>query len=270
MASEKPKTDMVKAIDDATTQINEALAKCNATALAQLPALKQAVTLAAGVQHLRKALTDEIMDKVFMPLQGSPLGFVTDKDKDGGYSREIVRECVLEAMIKGAQPVNNEFNIIASRCYIAKNGVKRMVQSWPGLSGLAVTPGVPVMAGDKGAVIAMRATWLLNGKHMELYRGATKDKDGVVEDNRICVRVNGGMGPDAIIGKAERKLYKAIYELLTNGALTIDDDDNDAINTTGEDVPASQPPAPTPPAAGARAQEGKAPQSEPAADDLPT
>lgn len=269
MANDKPKTDMVKAIDDATAQINEALAKCSSTVLAELPALKQAVTLAAGMQHLRKALTDEIVDKVFMPLQGSPLGFITDKDKDGGYPREIVRECLIEALIKGAQPVNNEFNIIAARCYIAKNGLKRLVQTWPGLSALAISPGVPQMAGDKGALIAMRATWLLNGKAMELYRGQVKDSDGVVDDTRIAVRVNAGMGPDAIIGKAERKLYKAIYELLTGGAVSIED--NDAIDAAGESVPAS--PTPPAPAAtpGAQAPEGKAPapKREPG-DDLPT
>lgn len=242
----QPGTDIVKAIDDATEQIQQALAKCNASALAELPALKQAVTLAAGVQHLRKALTDDIMQRVFMPLQGSKLGFVTDQDSKGGYDIATVRDCMIEGMIKGAQPINNEINIISGNCYVAKNGLKRMVMQWPGLTNLCLTPGVPQAAGDKGALIAMRATWRLNGKPMELYRGQTKDADGVVDDTRIAVRVNSGMGPDAIIGKAERKMYKAIYEILTGGAITVDD--GDAIDTVGETVASAGPtPAPAAP-----------------------
>lgn len=233
-------TDIVKAIDDATTEIESALERCNTAALAALPALKQAVTLAGGVQRLRRALSDEIMQRIFMPLQNSPLGFLTDQK--AGYDVDTVRDCVIEAMIKGAQPVNNEFNIISGRCYIAKNGLKRMVMQWPGLTNLVVTPGVPVLAGDKGALIAMRATWNLNGERQELYRGQVKAEDGSVDDTRIAVRVNSGMGPDAIIGKAERKLYKAIFEMLTGHSVTLDD--GDAIDTVGQTVASN--PAPVP------------------------
>ncbi len=244
MASEqKTGTDIVKAIDDATAQIEEALVKCNSAALADLPALKQAVTLAAGIQHLRKALTPEIVQRVLMPLQGTPLGFVTDKDRDGGYPDEVVRDCAIEAMIKGAQPINNEFNIISGRCYIAKNGLKRLVMTWPGLTNFRMTPGVPTLAGDKGALIQMRATWMLDGTPMELFRGQTQSKDGVLDDTRIAVKVNSGMGPDAIVGKAERKMYKAIYELLSG--LTVED--GEAIDTVGEVVNSKPTPAPAEP-----------------------
>jgi hypothetical protein len=227
---------LVKAIDDATTEIEAALERCNASALAALPALKQAVTLAGGVQRLRRALSDDIMQRIFMPLQNTVLGFLTDQKQ--GYDIATVRDCVIEAMIKGAQPVNNEFNIISGRCYIAKNGLKRMVMQWPGLTNLVVTPGVPEMAPNSTALIAMRATWIQDGKRQELYRGKT-----ATEDTRIAVRVNAGMGPDAIIGKAERKLYKAIFEVLSGHSVTIDD--GDAIDTVGQVVAASEP-APVP------------------------
>jgi hypothetical protein len=236
--------DIATAIEEATPRIEAALVKCNATELASLPTLSKAVRLAAGINELRKALTSEIMERVIMPLQGSPLGFVTDKDKDGGYPPEVVRDCMIEGMIRGLQPVNNEINIISGRCYAAKNGMKRLVTTFPGLTDLRITPGVPTLAGDKGAVISMRATWNLNGQPMEIYRGIQKDKDGVVtDDTRIAVRVNSGMGPDAIIGKAERKIFKAIYELVSGASIP----EGDEIDTVGEVVQAGPTPPPAPP-----------------------
>jgi hypothetical protein len=263
MASEA----IVKAIDDATAEIERVLEKCAPAALAQMPAMRQAVTLAGGVQALRKALSDELVGRVFMPLQGSPLGFLTDKDQNGGYPIATVRDCLIEGMIRGLQPVNNEINIISGRMYAAKNGVRRLVMHWPGLTDLRITPGVPQMAGDRGALIAMRATWKLNGTPMELYRGQTKSADGVIEDSRIAVRVNSGMGPDAIIGKAERKIFKAIHEILTNGTTTLED--GEAIDTVGETVTAETPraeasPPPAPPEQdGRRIRIGKKEEPQP-------
>lgn len=247
---------IVNAIDDATTEIDQALTKCNAAALAELPALKKAVTLAAGVSQLRKVLTDNLVEKVFVPLMGTPLGFCTDRDDKSKpeYPLAVIRDCMIEGMIRGLQPVNNEINIISGRCYATKNGLRRLVSTWPGLTDLAVTPGVPVMAGEKGAVIAMRATWRLHGQPMELVRSCRKNADGEVEDNRIAVRVNAGMGADAIIGKAERKLFKAIYDLISGSTLTLIDGEAESIDTIGEAVAASSEPTPAP---APPAQDGK-------------
>lgn len=249
MSEQKTGTEITKlSINEATAEIERVLDACDAAKLAQLPALKKAVVLARGVYDLRKALTDDIVDRVFMPLQGTPLGFVTDQDGKAGYDIATVRDCMIEGMMRGLQPINNEMNIISGRCYAAKNGLKRLVLTWPGMTNFRMTPGVPTLAGDKGALIQMRATWMLDGKPMELFRGQTQSKDGVLDDTRIAVRVNSGMGPDAIIGKAERKMYKAIYELLSG--LTVED--GEAIDTVGVVVNSAPTPAPAEPA-----QDGK-------------
>lgn len=257
MASEqKTGTEITKklSISEATQEIERVLTACDSATLAQMPALKKAVTLARGIYDLRLALSEEIVETVFMHLQGTPLGFITDKDKDGGYPVAVVRECLIEAMLKGLQPINNEFNIISGRCYGARNGLERLVKDWPGLTDLRWTPGVPQMAGEKGALVSMRATWKLGGRDMELYRGQTKRKnekgEEEVEDTRIAVKVNSGMGPDAIIGKAERKMFKAIYSILTGGKVSIED--GEAIDTVGEVVNSKPTPAPAEPS-----QDGK-------------
>jgi hypothetical protein len=63
-----------------------------------------------------------------------------------------------------------------------------------------------------------------------------KDGAGTITDLRIPVRANAGMGRDALIGKAERKMLHRIYQRL-HGAFGLDDTDvgeAGALVTTGE------------------------------------
>jgi len=221
-------------IEVVSKTIEEAISKCSPSSLVDLPSLSQAVSLAKGIRTLRETLSSALMAHVFMPLQGSPLGFLADKV----YDESTVKECLIQALIMGLRPINNEFNIIGGKAYAAKNGLERIVRSWPGLSALTIDLSVPQMAGDKGAMVAVRASWLLNGKRCEYSRQQSKTEDGEMFDNRIAVRVNSGMGADAIHGKAYRKTYKGILDLLSNGALSIDD--ADAIETVGVAVPQAQ------------------------------
>jgi len=114
-----------------------------------------------------------------------------------------VKECLIEATIRGVRPVNNEFNIIAGRCYLTKNGVAHLLREFPGLTDLRPRFGVPKMVGEKGALVAASAAWKLNGK------------PDSIEEREYPIRVNAGMGADAVLGKATRKLYAAIYAQLT-------------------------------------------------------
>lgn len=251
----------------ATNEIEKVLESCNALALKEMAPLTQAVALATGISQLRTILTPEIVKQVFLPLQGSPLGFVTDKDKDGGYGAEVVRDVMIEAMIAGFRPIGNEINIIAGRMYGAKAGFMRKVQEFPGLSDLRIVPGVPHFVGDKGALVPMHATWRLNGAQMELVRDAKKLPDGNVSDTRIAVRVNAGMGADAVIGKAQRKLLKAIYDTISGATLTVED--GDVLDTIGESVSSEPAPAPAPPEADGRRIKIKGNGSSPK-NDTPT
>lgn len=250
--------DKLATIEQAEREIEAVLKQCNAMELKEMPAIKQAITLSCGMTALRRALTDQVMREVFMPLMGSPLGFKTDRDNltqrdlDEGkkpYGIERIRDVLAEGMIRGLYPVNNEINVISGQCYGAKNGFARLLKEYPGLTDLHVTPGVPHMAGDRGALVPMHATWRVNGKDYEMVRDVTKDATtGVVHDTRIPVTVNKNMGPDAIIGKATRKMYKAIYDLITGSTLTIEDGEiSEAIPTEGVVVNPEPSPAPAPP-----------------------
>lgn len=230
-----------QAIEKAVTDIQKVLETCNVTALAAMPVLSQAVTLATGVNQLRHALTEDIVKAVFVPLQGSPLGFVTDKDRDGGYPAAVIRDCVIEALVQGLRPIGNEFNVIAGRMYAAKNGLMRLVQEFPGVTDLQIIPGVPAMT-DKGALVPMRLTLRRDGKPLELVRELRKAADGTLDDTRIPIRLNAGMGVDAVIGKATRKILKAALDMLRGNTMVMAD--GDAIETVGEIVQTQAPVSP--------------------------
>lgn len=224
------------AIDKAKAEVNRVLESCTMDRIIAMPAFDQAIVLATGYKALRAALTDEIMQELFMPLCGTKLGFRTDLDsKEKGYSVHIVRECVIDAMIQGARPVGNEFNIIADQAYFTKEFFERKIQELEGLTDVIDEPGVPQMAGDRGALVPYILKYTYKGTRGQIVRGISTDKDGVATDTRICVRVNSGQGADAILGKAKRKIYCQLYKRLTGSKIS--DGDVDVIDTTGESVP---------------------------------
>lgn len=165
-----------------------------------------ALRVAYAVGRLRAELTADVM-KHIMLLQNSSLGFRTDKKE--GYPLEVVRDCLIEAVLRGGRPYGNEFNIIAERCYLTKEFYTRFVPCLPEVTEVSVSLGVPRMAGDKGAIVDCTATWKLAGRGQSLNTSPGKPV------REIAVRVNAGMGADAILGKATRKAYKAIHDQIT-------------------------------------------------------
>lgn len=181
----------------------------------------RALATASAVSTLRDLLTDDVMKSV-MQLQNTSLGFMTDR-KDAPYSVSVVRDCLIEAVLNGVSPVGNEWNIIAGRCYITKNGMRRKLANIAGLS-YTITPSLPkTSANGDGAAIIMTLDWTYNGKteHKEL---------------PLAIRVNRGMGTDAIIGKATRKAASWLYEAVTGTFVNEGDITDDSISVEAKPV----------------------------------
>lgn len=196
------------------------------------------LALACAVVDLRAALTEEVMQPI-MSLMNSPLGFLTDKDpskpvqKDGKwetpkpYGVDTVRDCVIAAKMLGFRVVGNEMNIISGKFYPAKAGFRRKLtdgKSFPGLTDFRDTYEVPRLS-NGGAIVKARATWKRHGAEDSL-------------EIEIPVRLNAGMGSDAALGKAERKLCKRVHDILL-GMSTPDADvetDGQTINVKSEVV----------------------------------
>lgn len=219
------------ALIQASSKIEEIVARCRPEHITALPPTLQTLVLAKGMHDLRQAMTKEVVDKLFMPLQGTKLGFRTDKDKDGGYPWEIVRDCVIEAMLRGFRPIGNELNIIGGNFYATQEAFDRKVTEFPGLTNLELRPGVPVLK-DGGALVPYEASWLLDGKPDCISCNVTKTPEGEILDRRIPVRVNSGQGADAILGKAKRKVLARIYERISGVRIP----EGDVVDTVGEAV----------------------------------
>lgn len=170
--------------------------------------MTRALRIADAMQEMRQLVTQETLKKV-QALQGTDLGFRTDKDKEGGYPFETLRDVVIEAAIRGYSPAGNEFNVIGGRFYATKNGLERKVREFPGLTDLKLTEGVPQTM-SQGALVEYHASWKLNGNTDEIHCWQNGPSD-----TRIAVRVNSGMGIDAILGKAKRKMLARIYARFT-------------------------------------------------------
>lgn len=167
--------------------------------------MERTYILAEGMAKMKAMLTPEIM-KPIMALQGSSLGFRTDKDSAGGYPLDVVREVAAEAFLRGFRGVGNEFNIIANRFYAAKDGCRRQVLEYPGLSEFEYEMSFPRDEGGK-AYVEFVARWKLDGRPDELVRAGK---------TALSIRRNTGMIDDAVLGKAERKMFAAILSRLNN------------------------------------------------------
>lgn len=186
----------------------------------------KAFVQARMLQSLREQLKGPLMQDI-MSLRGTPLGFLTDRDggktvKRGDkevklpeYSEEVTRDCVVAALFEGYRLVNNEFNILASKMYPAKNGVHRQIEEFPGLTDLETDIGVPEVRG-KCWVVTAKARWKVNGEPMSVEK--TQREDG---DYRIMLPMYSTDKPATVLGKAESQLFRAIWKRLTGSELSI-------------------------------------------------
>ena len=202
--------------------------KMNDTVLAvigndKLMGFQKAFQMASAIERLNELLTDEYM-KPIMQLQGTALGFKTDKDlvknpsgkgylKGEGYPIEIVKRCLIEAVLNGYQPTNNEFNIISATMYPTKNGLERKANEWVGLK-YSVVSSIKSFDQTKGsALIDSHIKWSLNGEPSDI----------IIP---IPIKIDMYTSVDAVLGKAKRK---ALAWLLSNisGEPVVDGDVED-------------------------------------------
>lgn len=160
---------------------------------------QRAYMLASATEQLREMLTPEYMAPI-MKLQGSRLGFRTDKDKSDGYSMEQVKDCLIDAVLQGVQPSGNMFNIIAGNMYITKEGYHHLLSKVPNLR-YQISFELPRIKETSSAICAI-IKWSFGGNER-------------TEKLDIPIRVNTGMGTDAIIGKATRKARHWLYSTIT-------------------------------------------------------
>src|SRR5262245_22908917 len=213
-------------IDQTAQRLDEAAARyqgeIDSPGLGQL---RRSMLLAHAISRLQAAL-EPLKDRIML-LQNSPLGFLTDRDPSRSgkagqqvtpYGWDVIRRCVVQALLGGFNRTGNEWNVIAGKFYGAKNGWERKLREVPGLTDLDVRPGIPTQHNGLTCV-RVGASWRMEGRRQELI-GA----DGQL--GRVFAIITAGPStPDTTVGKALAKAYRAIYQRVTGTRTTAADAD---------------------------------------------
>lgn len=222
-----------------------ALGQLSVDAREQIAAAKEdewtrTALIAASTQRLLELMTPPVV-AMFRQLQNNALGFRTDKTE--GYSDAQLKPVLVQALLLGLRPTNNEINVIGGNLYAAKEGCRRLCREL--VQGLEFIPGIPeihyqdpiTMQGRNGeytvrrcvAYVPCRLRYRIDGRQCEdVYEG----------DYRIVCKVDGG-SEDQAIGKAERKAYMRLYQKLQGLSLG-EEVEESAIDTTAQRTDAFQ------------------------------
>ena len=192
---------------EAIARLNDLTSSNQLATIQQMPAFERAIALSDAMGELRAAMEPVLPS--LLPLAGSGLGFAVDKK----YKPEEIRDGLVEAALRGALPVGNEFAIISGKPYMQKAFFERVLP--PLVKDLVLHPPAIVEQKNNTAHVTYQATWKV---------GAHEDSIHFDAKAPLLIKVNAGMGADAIFGKAERKLLAAVYKKVT-GYSTPDTDD---------------------------------------------
>ena len=208
-----------------------------------------ALCKANALATLRRLITPEIMQQAVLPLQGTRIGFLTDRDndRDGPYPEGVVKDAVIEAMMAGVPLIGNRFNILGKRFYLTREGVAFKLDRFPGLT-YEITPAIPTderppeyvrMPDGKSvlkkgeATVCVSVTWKV--------AGADKEENCRLLSFRVSV--NRGMSTEAVQGKAWCRAAKWLWTKVSGYDVAVTDGEGVTIDVPAEDVtPAPEPP----------------------------
>lgn len=188
-----------------------------------------AFEVAAAVDALRSYLDQPEIKARILGLMNTPIGFRTDRDpkikkwsqkeakeiSPTAYSYDIVKDCVVEALLRGLGLVGNQFNIIAERFYCTKEGFEHLIKKLEFVTDFRPVIGIPAQK-PGGAIIECSATWLQHGKQQSAHASIP-----VKGDEKYS-------SADQYIGKATRKFFKRCYEMMSGNSIS-DGDTEDSI-----------------------------------------
>jgi hypothetical protein len=214
----------------ANAQQHEIAVKLNQSVLSvigedNMAGFEKSFQIANAMAFLRENLTDEVM-KPIMAMQGSKLGFKTDKDTSGGYPMNVVRDCLIDASLTGVNTHGNQFNIISGIMYITKEGYGELLKKVKQTNGLkyVIKHSVPKVDASKTfATVESTVKYII---------------DGVTEEETLTFSIKGNAyaTADAYLGKAERKARAWLFNQVSD--IEVSDGDVEDIEVT---VVSSQP-----------------------------
>lgn len=182
--------DLAKKIDQIVKEVSNLPFNTNPFELA--------IIQSNAISTIEILFTDEAFEVIFK-LQNKKLGFLTSSKE--GFTKPIVKACVIEALLIGVRVIGNEFNIIEGKCYITKEGFSYLLRTIPELT-YDIIQYPPKTIEGVGKQITNKIKYTYKGKTTE-------------REISFIVKENSGMGTDGLNGKAERKVKKWLYNEIT-------------------------------------------------------
>lgn len=187
-------------------KVNEILQHTSQIAIQENP-FTRGLMMANAMQQIEAALTPEIMAPV-NKLFGSPIGIRCDK-KD--YSDDVKKRIFVEATLGGWGIVGNQINVIGGNLYVTKQGYLPRLRAMDGLS-FTYPFKHRIPAKDPNTLTTSVST------EMEYVWQGKPYKEVLT----YPVIRNDGQSNDAILGKADTKMCRWLWNKIT-GQETIDD-----------------------------------------------
>ena len=188
-------------------KVNDILVHTQQISLQSNPIIKGLMQSNAMMQ-ISELLTPDLMKPV-EKLAGSPMGFKTDKV----YPPDIIKRIFIEATLGGWGIVGNQINVLGGNMYVTKNGYLPRLRKIEGLKfTYPFKHGLPVRTESGG--------WTITTQMEYEYRG-----EKCKETLTYPVIRNDGQSSDAVLGKADTKMCRWLWQKIT-GEETNDDAGN--------------------------------------------
>ena len=209
--------------------------------------MTRAVHTARAMQIARKYVEQNV--RYLVDLQGSELGFLTDKKDGEKYTAAELVDPLTSALVLGVPLVGGCAMVLAKRLYITSPGWEHRFRetedmSWPEIRIGEIEhidePRYVDLPKEKqyvhrGQLVKDRSVpgtarvecWarVVYGKieHQVTFFDRRSTEGGM--DERLIIKVNRGMTDDAVIGKARARLYKALWRQAMGVGLDAPDDE---------------------------------------------
>ena len=209
--------------------------------------IERAVAVATGLQLCRQLVRDKL--ELFKSLAGSQLGFAVDnpgKTTDAQYI-----DAISQALLEGVQPTGNHFAIIAGRYYLQLPGWEarwaKIADEAPDIR-LGTIETISDPRWDENAKRSVPGIARVEAEGFvsvagQIYEVRYRDNRSATHgmDQRLAIRVNNGMGEDAILGKARARMLKALWRIYNGERPPAATEDDTPIGETVVSV--AEPPA---------------------------
>jgi len=194
---------------------------------------------ANAIQQMRQVMNRPDVREAILALKNSPIGFKTDERPAKGqygdkyykpeikYGYNVIVDAVIQGMMLGVYPIQNQMNVLAYSCYVTKEGLEYRLDTDPvciekleskhieNISYLGYDPNTGM------ATILVEIVFKLKNSTVES------------KEFKVPVKYHPQTGsPDQAFGKAKRKAWAWLYERVTGAKIpdgdvemTIDDGD---------------------------------------------